>query len=198
MTYLIIDLVKWIFINMTDKLKSLKLSLLLKELKLLDSEKEYIDEFTNHYKPIFMDELSKNGYKPKIITGETKNNISDTINKKIIEVSEDELKTIKTIFRTIAKICHPDKTKNLYRNKLYDQAQVAYEINDLLSLYRITKKLNISVDLTVDSLILFEKIVVDKKKELKEIGSSFLWLWVNETNDEKKMEIINKFIKTHG
>jgi len=47
-------------------------------------------------------------------------------------------------------------------------------------------------------LVLFEKIVVDRKKELKEVGSSFLWLWVNEINDEKKMEIINKFIKTHG
>ncbi len=59
---------------MSDKLKSLKLDLLLKELKLLDSEKEYIDEFTNHYKPIFMNELGKNGYKPNIKTCETSSN----------------------------------------------------------------------------------------------------------------------------
>ena len=183
---------------MSDKLKSLKLDLLLKELKLLDSEKDYIDEFTNHYRPIFMGELEKNGYKPNIQTGETTSNTINQKQKKVIDVSDEELKTIKSVFRSIAKICHPDKTKNIYRNKLYDEAQIAYEINDLLTLYKITKKLNIDVEINLTTIFLLEKIIEDRKKELKGIETSFLWLWANETDNDKKLELINKFIKQHG
>ena len=60
------------------------------ELKLLDLEREYVDEFTKHYRPIFMDVLSKNGYKPQIITGETLNTPIKKENK--ISVDENELK----------------------------------------------------------------------------------------------------------
>lgn len=181
---------------MSDKLKNLKLDLLLKELKLLDSEKQYVDEFTSHYRPIFMDELGKNGYKPNIQTGETTNIKQEQ--KNIINVGEQELKTIKSIFRSIAKICHPDKTKNIYRIKLYEEAQFAYEINDLLTLYKISKKLNIEVELNTSTFSLLEKIITDKKKELKDVESSFLWLWVNEEDEEKKLSIIKQFINKHG
>ncbi len=86
------------------------------------------------------------------------------IKKKTIEVSDEELKTIKSVFRSIAKLCHPNKTKNIYRNKLYEEAQFAYEINDLLILYKITKKLNIEVEINLSTIFLLEKIVSDKKK----------------------------------
>jgi hypothetical protein len=183
---------------MSNKLKNLKLDLLLKELKLLDSEKQYNDEFTSYYKPIFMDELGKNGYKPNIQTGETTTNAIGSKQKKVIEVGDEELKTIKSVFRSIAKICHPDKTKNIYRIKLYEEAQFAYEINDLLTLYKISKKLNIEVELNTQTLYLLEKIITDKKKELKDIESSFLWLWVNEEDEEKKLSLIKQFINKHN
>ena len=183
---------------MSDKLKKLKLDLLLKELKLLESEEEYIDEFTNHYKPIFMDELAKNGYKPKIITGDTSQTISDSKPKNQIEVTDDESKRIKNLFRQIAKASHPDKTKNIYKNKLYDEAQIAYDENNLLVLYKIAKKLNIDVDLDSNNLILIEKIITNKKKQLSTVETSFLWLWVNEPNDDKKLELIKQFINKHG
>jgi hypothetical protein len=180
-----------------DKLKKLKLDLLLKELKLLESEEVYIDEFTNHYKPIFMDELNKNGYKPQIITGETFTSTTSKP-KNQIEVTDDESKRIKNLFRQIAKSSHPDKTKNIYKNKLYDEAQIAYDENNLLVLYKIAKKLNIDVDLDSNNLILIEKIITDKKKQLSSVETSFLWLWVNSESQEKKDEIIKQFINKHG
>jgi hypothetical protein len=180
-----------------DKLKKLKLDLLLKELKLLESEEVYIDEFTNHYKPIFMDELNKNGYKPQIITGETFTSTTSKP-KNQIEVTDDESKRIKNLFRQIAKSSHPDKTKNIYKNKLYDEAQIAYDENNLLVLYKIAKKLNIDVDLDSNNLILIEKIITDKKKQLSTVETSFLWLWVNSESQEKKDEIIKQFINKHG
>lgn len=182
---------------MSDKLKNLKLSLLLKELALLDLEKNYIDEFTSHYKPIFMDELAKNGYKPKIITGETISHIQSQ-KQNPIEVTDEESKTIKNLFRQIAKMSHPDKTKNIYKNKLYSEAQIAYDTNNLLVLYKVANKLNIDIELNINNLILVEKIITDKKKELSSVETSFLWMWVNADTEEKKNEIIKQFIKTHG
>ena len=182
---------------MNDKLKKLKLDLLLKELKLLESEEVYIDEFTNHYKPIFMDELNKNGYKPQIITGETFTSTTSKP-KNQIEVTDDESKRIKNLFRQIAKSSHPDKTKNIYKNKLYDEAQIAYDENNLLVLYKIAKKLNIEIEISINTITLLEKIVEDKKKQLKSVETSFLWLWANSDTQEKKDQLINQFLNKHN
>jgi hypothetical protein len=179
---------------MDEKLKKMMFDLLLKELKLIESEKEFKDEFIGHYSPIFMDELSKNGYITDVATGETKTIINKK-EEKIIDVTDEELKTIKTIFRLIAKMCHPDKTKNQYKHKLYEEAQKAYETNNLLIIYKIAKKLNIDIELTHSNLELLKRIVEDKKNEIKEIEKSFLWLWVNTESQEKKDELINNFLK---
>ena len=85
---------------MSEKLKNLKLNLLLKELKLLDSEKDYIDEFTTHYSPVFMEELSNNGYITQTPTGETNNHNIKNSQKNIIDVNDDDKKLIKNIFRS--------------------------------------------------------------------------------------------------
>ena len=182
---------------MDEKLKKMMFDLLLKELKLIDSEKEFKDKFINYYRPIFMDELNKNGYQQEILTGDTETIITKK-DEKIIEVNDEELKTIKIIFRSIAKLCHPDKTKNQYKNKLYEEAQKAYETNDLLIIYKIAKKLNIDIDLSHNNLDLLKRIVDDKKQEIKEVEKSFLWLWANTESNDKKNELINNFIKKHG
>ena len=182
---------------MNEKLKTLKLDLLLKELKLLDSEKSFIDEFTNHYSPIFLQELADNGYQaPKPI--ETENSERPRSKEKPIEVNESDAKLIKSIFRSIAKISHPDKCKNLYRIKLYEEAQIAYEQNNLLVLYKIAKKLNITVEINVQTISLLEKVIVEKKKEIKSVEDSFLWLWVNADDEEKRNELVQRFIDKHG
>lgn len=183
---------------MINKLKKLKLDLLLKELKLIDSEKEYVDQFTDYYKPIFISEAIENGYNPNNNDKKNETEINTQEQKKSIEVNEEELKTIKSIFRSIAKICHPDKTKNIYRNKLYEEAQFAYENNDLLTLYKITTKLSIEVEIDFSSILLLEKIIDYKKKDLCSFETSFLWLWANENNTDKKLSIIKQFINQHG
>jgi hypothetical protein len=74
----------------SEKLKNLKLDLLLKELKLLDSEKDYIDEFTTYYSPVFMEELSNNGYVAQTPTGETNNHNIKNSQKNVIDVNDDD------------------------------------------------------------------------------------------------------------
>jgi hypothetical protein len=170
-----------------------KLKLFLKELNLLDSEKEYLEEFRGFYQPKFMEEAIKQGYEPKIVTGQT--NSSCEIKKdNAFEVTKEEEKIIKIIFRSIAKECHPDKTKSPIRVKWFEESQKAYEKNDLLTLYKFAIKLNIEIDFEINKTFLLEKTIEEKKKELQQITTSFLWLWVHaETNKDKK-EIILKFI----
>jgi hypothetical protein len=182
----------------SEKLKNLKLDLLLKELKLLNSEKDYIDEFTAHYSPAFMEELSNNGYIVQTPTGETNNHNIKNSQKNVIDVKDEDRKLIKNIFRSIAKTSHPDKTPNQYKNKLYDEAQIAYDENNLLVLYKIAKKLNIEIEISINTITLLEKIVEDKKKQLKSVETSFLWLWANADTQEKKDQLINQFLNKHN
>ena len=197
--FLFINITRFkLFIYVSEKLKNLKLDLLLKELKLLDSEKDYIDEFTTYHSPTFMEELSNNGYVAETPTGETNNHNIKNSQKNIIDVNDEDKKLIKNIFRSIAKASHPDKTPNQYKNKLYDEAQIAYDENNLLVLYKITKKLNIEIEISINTITLLEKIVEDKKKQLKSVETSFLWLWANSDTQEKKDQLINQFLNKHN
>jgi hypothetical protein len=177
------------------KLNNLKLKLLIKELNLLESEEEYVSEFTNHYRPLFMTEVHNTGEEIPIQTGDTR---SETNKKeKKIEVSEEELQKIKNVFRSIAKLCHPDKTTDTYLIGMYDEAQKAYDRNDLLTLFKLTQKMSIEIDIDETNIYLMERIVSEKKQELKMIESSFLWLWANAKTDEEKQNLILQFVNQH-
>jgi hypothetical protein len=177
------------------KLNNLKLRLLIKELNLLESEEEYVSEFNTHYRPLFMKEIHNLGEELPIQTGDTKNE-NKKIDKKY-DVSDEELLKIKSVFRSIAKFCHPDKTTDVYLVTMYTEAQRAYDKNDLLTLYKISQKISIEVDLDETNIFLLEKIVNEKKQELKSLETSFLWLWVNAKTDEEKNQIILQFVNQY-
>jgi len=179
-----------------QKLNNLKLKLLIKELNLLESEEEYIKEFTSFYKPLFNMEIHKSDQELPIITGETQN-VSNK-NEKKYEVTDEELLKIKNVFRTIAKFCHPDKTSDIYLISMYSEAQMAYDRNDLLTLYKISQKLSIDIELDESNIFLLEKIVNEKKQTLKLIENSFLWLWVHAKTDDQKKHIIDEFLKIYN
>jgi hypothetical protein len=80
---------------------------------------------------------------------------------------------------------------------MYTEAQRAYDKNDLLTLYKISQKLSIEVDLDETNIFLLEKIVNEKKQELKSLETSFLWLWDNAKTDEEKNQIILQFVNQH-
>jgi Mg2+ and Co2+ transporter CorA len=66
-----------------------------------------------------------------------------------------------------------------------------------LTLYKISQKLSIEVDLDETNIFLLEKIVNEKKQELRIMETSFLWLWVNAKTDEEKNQIILQFVNQH-
>jgi hypothetical protein len=178
---------------LTNKLNQLKLNLLIKELGLLETEEEYNSQFIDYYKPLFMEEVLKMDGSIPEQTGEPQYDKTDKVVK--IEVTDDELIKIKNIFRNIAKICHPDKTDDPYFHAIYEEAQKAYERNDLLTLYKISQKLNIEVDLDEDNIHLLQRIVDEKKKTIKGVEGSYLWLWVNAKTEEEKINLIKMYIQ---
>ena len=175
----------------SNKLNNLKLSLLLKELTLLEGEEQYNKEFIDYYKPLFMKEvIGLDGEIPPQ-TGDTQNH--ERKKEKKFDVSEEEQTKIKNVFRNIAKVCHPDKTDDPYLHGIYSNAHTAYDQNDLLTLYKISQTLNIEVDIDKENIFLLQRIVDEKKQELKSVEGSYLWLWVNAKTEEEKINIINQF-----
>ena len=137
----------------SNKLNNLKLSLLLKELTLLEGEEQYNKEFIDYYKPLFMQEVIELDGEIPPQTGETENH--ERKKEKKFEVSDEEQTKIKNVFRNIAKVCHPDKTDDPYLHGIYSNAQTAYDKNDLLTLYKISQTLNIEVDIGLGLLAPF-------------------------------------------
>jgi hypothetical protein len=105
---------------------------------------------------------------------------------------------VKKLYREIAKVTHPDKAKTDEHTGLYMQATVAAEEFDLFTLFEICSKLRIehSVD-GEDKEIL--KVKIDKKKDkLKNIESSFIWLYTHAKTEQEKQFLINQFAEKHG
>jgi hypothetical protein len=105
---------------------------------------------------------------------------------------------VKKLYREIAKITHPDKVNSEELVELYMQATTAAEEFDLFTLFEICSKLRIehSVD-GEDKEIL--KVKIDKKKDkLKNIESSFIWLYAHAKTEQEKQFLINQFAEKHG
>lgn len=185
---------------MKDKLKGLELKKLLQEFQFLEIDKEYKDEFVDHYKPLFMKEVQAKKT-PEQREAELKNtpppppNEEEIKPKDVFDVSEEELVKIKSIYREIVKVCHPDKTGNEEYINEYMLAKEAYEKNDLLTLYTISMKLNILVDIDENNVFLLKRNIEQKRKELNELEKSFLWIWVYSPTEVEKNKIIELFIQ---
>jgi hypothetical protein len=157
------------------------------------SKIEKLEKHINVYKPLFLKEAGNNGYEIPIASANTETSCNTRVEKSY-EVTDEEKLIIKKVFRDIAKICHPDKTENLYKKKLYNEAQIAYEKNDFITLCKIAKKINLTLDIDINQSILLKKSIEEKEKEIESVSKSFLWLWVHSTTKEEKDEIMKQFI----
>jgi len=113
-------------------------------------------------------------------------------------ISNSTKDKVKKIYREIVKITHPDKTKSKDLVDLYLRATVASEDYNLFDLFIICMELNIDLDIDLDDKKVLTTIIDMKKKELKSIESSFIWLYVNSNNDEEKNNLIKLFVEKHG
>lgn len=188
-----------------SKIESIKI---LKHLDYIRSEYEYMREIINTKDNLFLDEVNKfiEGHpdvkkllnlKEKNIDTKEDNNKEDIEIETEAEVEKTSKKVeksqkIKNIYRKIAKITHPDSTKNDVLNNLYRKATYFYEISDINSLYKICEDLEIKYEIDEEEINKMYEEIEDYKERITFLERTFTWDWHKAKN---KQRVIMEYIK---
>ena len=109
---------------------------------------------------------------------------------------------IKKIYREIVKLTHPDKTEKMNNrdelNDMYIKAKIAADEYDIYGLLVICDKLKIKWLIDISEKKILEDNLIAKRKKLKSIESSYIWLWINAKTEEDKLKIVNLFIENNN
>jgi hypothetical protein len=156
---------------MNEKIAIIKTQKYLNEYSFLRNDEECILNLIDEYKEDFLKIVNQNYVNvDEIEISQEKSQIKE---KDIAFPSNEKtLKKIKIIYREIAKICHPDKTKIPLFHEYYIEAEAAYNMNNLLELYLIAKKINIKFFLDTYDMELVNQIITSKRKKIKSLQDS--------------------------
>ena len=208
-----------------NKLKSLEIKKLLKELEFTESDFEYrnlavseadslfinsISEFLNQHpelKKIYDDKITEKINKTiekiqKKSNDETEKldeNVQDDISPTEEEQKDDEDKTnisqIKKLYREIVKLTHPDKVKSNKHNELYIKSSKYYESGNKIGIYSICNELEIEYEIEEDDVVLISEQISNLKSKINFLESTFAWQWYNCEDEILKSQILLNFIK---
>lgn len=186
-----------------NKLKNLEIKKLILEMELIEIDENYSKEFIENYRPKFNEHLRN--LSPEFFekTNTPKEEAKSPTDLEAdlydtLDVSEDELKKIKKVYKEISKICHPDKTKDQDLNELYVEANLAYEKNDLMKLIKISNRLSLDFQVDEGDVSTLKREIEKRKSNLIKVEGTFLWLWVNAKTDEAKENIIKMYVQQHS
>ena len=194
---------------MKEKLKQLEIKKIFQEYNLLLVDDEYKKEMINEYRADFLTEIEnkrrelgiepevpKTENEPKAENIDSSDEVADPT-KKIIYVDEETKKKLKKIYKEIVKKTHPDKTNSEKHLDMYIKSKQAYEENNIIDLYSICIDLQIEFDYDVIDIKSMLEIIDHKKMKLKNLESSYLWLWVHSQDESEKEKIISLFIQAY-
>ena len=190
---------------MKEKLKQLEIKKIFQEYNLLLVDDEYKKEMINEYRADFLTEIEnkrrelgiepevpKTENEPKAENIDSSDEVADPT-KTIIYVDEETKKKLKKIY----KETHPDKTNSEKHLDMYIKSKQAYEENNIIDLYSICIDLQIEFDYDVIDIKSMLEIIDHKKMKLKNLESSYLWLWVHSQDESEKEKIISLFIQAY-
>lgn len=198
-----------------EKIKSLKLKKLLKELEYLEENYTYTQEIINEADFEFMSNVTtyldtnpeiKEAYNTKLEENTKKVLENIKINENKNEKKEEEVsninsskkepsKEVKKLYREIVKLTHPDKIIDEYLNNIYIDSTKLYENDDKIGLYKICDKLNIIYDIQEDDEYFINYKISEYKNKINFLESTFTWKWLNSDGEKSKNEILNHFIQ---
>lgn len=194
---------------MKEKLKQLEIKKIFQEYNLLLVDDEYKKEMINEYRADFLTEIEnkrrelgiepevpKTENEPKAENIDSSDEVADPT-KTIIYVDEETKKKLKKIYKEIVKKTHPDKTNSEKHLDMYIKSKQAYEENNIIDLYSICIDLQIEFDYDVIDIKSMLEIIDHKKMKLKNLESSYLWLWVHSQDESEKEKIISLFIQAY-
>jgi hypothetical protein len=132
------------------KLSDMKLNIYLKKLNLLELEKDYVDEFTSYYKPLFLKEAGNNGYEIPIASANTETSCNTRVEKSY-EVSDEEqlrlgfMKLTEEVIQITSNLFEKVKEKTEKQIELEVSKQVLQANNQALK--QLANELDIFFDL---------------------------------------------------
>ena len=183
---------------MSNRLEQLEVKKLLQEYSFLLLDEEYKNEVIDSNKEEFLNKIREaRGENPP----PPPQTPQEQLPKKKIDpntVDKSTREKVKKLYREIAKITHPDKAKTDEHTELYMQATMASEEFDLYTLYEICSQLNISHSIDSGDKDILKIRINEKKDKLKNIESSFIWLYAHAATDEAKQKLVDQFVNKHG
>lgn len=202
-----------------DKIKSLELKKLLKELDFIETDYEYRSEVVSDADSEFMncinDFLSKNPEIKDLYDRKVTNKIdkiiydieseSVNLNHEFEKNSTDNLDNddfftnekspeLKKIYREIVKITHPDKIKDKKMNDIYIKSTELYNNDDKIGLYKICDEINITYQIDESDIDIIEDKINTLKRKINFLESTFTWKWLNTKDSNQKDKILLDFI----
>jgi hypothetical protein len=185
---------------MKEKLKKLEIKKIFQEYNLLLTDDEYKTEMINEYRSEFLTEIETKkkelGIKPEEIKVENVESSGKTT-ETIIDVDEITKKKLKKLYKEIVKKTHPDKVDSEKYLDIYISSKKSFEENNIIDLYSTCIELEIDFEYDDTDIQSMVSIINSKKSELKNIESSYLWLWVHSPNEIEKEKIVDLFIQTN-
>ncbi|MFW6226345.1 MAG: hypothetical protein ACOC3V_05260 [bacterium] len=206
-------------------MKKIEKDLLLKDLDYVYNEVELKKDKLNSIMSLFMDE------EPEIIKKSVEEKIKET-EKKSKKLEEDELKEkekveseeekveeeiikdntsehridlpkdIKTLYRKIVMMIHPDKNKNKSNTELYTTLYKriieAKNNNDKADILYVAYKLNIKevYDIEDDHFGSIKKKIKEKEMESNNLKYNSFWVWYHTDNKKLKKVMSNQIVSS--
>lgn len=117
-----------------------------------------------------------------------------------IDEGEPKSETMRTLYRRITKITHPDKVESEFLTSYFKKASTAYSENDVGALFSIAAILDIDVS-DIDSEDISQELedsITSKRMNTMMMKGSLAWMWaLAETEEEKEKvrAIVEKHVK---
>jgi hypothetical protein len=189
-----------------SRLKSLEFQRKLKELQFVESDYLFQSEILKQSESEFFNSVHiilegnsdlKMIWEDKMLKQQSSSNKDEILSTEIITenikpVIEPE---VKKIYRDIVKNTHPDRIKNPKLNELYLEATAAYEVNDIVNLFKVCNDLMIDVDWTEDILTKIEERIQTFRAQINFLESTFTFRWLKSSDDGEKKQIVLRFIE---
>lgn len=189
-----------------NRIKQLEIHKLIKELDYIESDFNYKNEIINEADSDFLkcvnELLCDNPQLKELFEEKTNNKIKKIIEQKQenidippVKIKENKTVKIKKRYRDIVKLTHPDMNNDLKLNDMYLNACNLYKDNDIVGLYLICDKLNISYEYDEFDIDLIISKIDSYKNKILLLESKITWVWMDLKDKKEKDQMILKYIK---
>lgn len=124
-----------------------------------------------------------------------RDNIDELPEIEIEEVDDSTSIKIRQLYRSIVKLTHPDRIKDIILNELYVQATKYYDEKDLHNLYRICDQLNIKYEMDECDISELESKINKLRQKVDFTEGTYTWKWYHSPSEEVKNALILEYIK---